>query len=181
MTDAFQLDAFQADAVQVDPAFAFQQNAFQTDAFQTEPASSVEAVKPPKAETGGAVIGRAGSGRWARIDDDTIYLGAKPARAAARSRSRRLDLAPALVARTASAHARTATATVEVAIPLGAGPAEAYLEVTLSAGPLPLIQPLASPGSVTRLRGRQKRVKLQTNDIVEVLRIIEMLTAKKAA
>jgi hypothetical protein len=107
------------------------------------------ATRPPKAETGGAM---AGSGRWRRADDDTVFLRAKPATGRG-SRTRPVSLEwPCL---TIEGRGRTSSASLAVVVPLSVDCAHGT--------------------------GRARPASVKTNDIVEVLRVIELLTTRKAA
>jgi hypothetical protein len=114
------------------------------------PVLSGDAVAIPKAETGGAM---AGSGRWRRADDDTVFLRAKPATGRG-SRTSPVHLETELATRTATGRGRTTSATLPVVVPLGVDCAHG--------------------------QGRTRSASVKTSDIVDVLRVIELLTRKAA-
>jgi hypothetical protein len=128
-------------------------------------AATVEVVVAAEAappQTGGAmVVGRAGSGRWRRADDDTVYLRARGATGRGRTAGLAIEVGPPelpsvdLAAGASTGRGRTGAVVMVAIVPLVA---------------------LASRG-----HARVPGIAMTRDDTLEVLQIYEMMTRRRAA
>lgn len=121
-------------------------------------AATLESVALPTAppQTGGAmVLGRAGSGRWRRVDDDTVYLRA----------------------RSASGRGRTKPARIEI----GRHPVALAAEKASAQGRTGVLAPVVFVAAAARGRARTSRSPMTRDDTLEVLQIYELMTLRRAA